>query len=247
MHRALVRAGLVRVELATPDSIADPAARAACEALLSSDERARAGRIRVGSARERYVLAHGLARRALADALALAPARLAFRSGTRGKPEVAEPPEALALRFNLSHGDGLAACAITRGVEVGVDVEALDRALDPLTLAERFFAPSETNALRALDPAARGARFLTLWTLKEAVSKALGSGIGSGLRGVVLSLTGAEPALLPGGAAGDPRDWQLALLAPTPRHLLALALQRGAGPDLRVEVAHRGGAFFSAR
>jgi 4'-phosphopantetheinyl transferase len=234
-----VRADLVRVELATPDAMESEAERTACEAVLSAPERERAGRIRDASARDHFVLAHALARTALARAAAVDPGRIALRIGPRGKPEIDAPPEARPFRFNLSHTDGLAACAIARSAAVGVDVEARDRSVDPLPLAARFFAPAETAVLRALGDEPRRQRFLAVWTLKEALLKAIGVGIAGGLARVAFDLDAEPPRLLAGGVAGDPARWQLLVLAPTPRHLLALAVERGAGADYAVDVALR--------
>ena len=51
------------------------------------------------------------------------------------RPELDANICALPLRFNLSHTDGLAACTVTLRRDVGVDVEATDRAvLDCLLL-----------------------------------------------------------------------------------------------------------------
>jgi len=232
-----VRSDPVRVEVATPDAMASEAERTAALAILSQAERERAARIRAAPARDVFVLAHALARAALARAAGVPADAIALRAGARGKPEVAGPASALALRFNLSHTDGLAAFALARDAAVGVDVETRAREIDALALAARFFAPAETAALRALDPAPRRERFLALWTLKEALLKALGVGIAGGLAHVAFDPASDPPRLLPGALAGDPARWQLALLAPTPQHLLALAVERAPGaPDRIVQL-----------
>ena len=228
----------MRVELAVPEAIVGDAERAACEALLGSEERARAARLRAPGARQRFVVAQALARRALSRAAAeVPPEAWQFRRGPHGKPEIAAPAAHSSLRFNLSHTEGLVACAVLRDLDVGVDVEAGARLGDPLRLAERFFAAAETAWLRALPPEERRARFLDLWSLKEAVLKALGIGLAGSIGGVAFELEGGAPRLArAGGPAGEPRDWQLALLRPTPRHRLALAIRRGARADLRLEL-----------
>ena len=246
LHRAGVRADEVRVEWSTPDAMASEDERAARFALLSADERERGLRIRAVAARETHALAHAIARSALARAAGVDPDAIAFRTGPRGKPEIAGPPAAAALGFNLSHTDGLAACALARDAAVGVDVEARDRKVDPLLIAARFFAPAECAALEALDAERRRERFLALWTAKEALLKALGAGIAGGLAHVVFDLAAETPRLTAGPLAGDPARWQIALFAPTPSHLLALAVERAPGAALRsvrVERAPR----FAAR
>ena len=224
------------VELAVPASL-DEGALAACTATLSEEERARAGRIRVAEARRGFVVAHALLRASLSRAVPLAPAAFRFQEGERGKPELAGPREAAGLRFSLSHTDGLVACALARDVAVGIDVERGARVRDPLALAERFFAPAETAALRGLGAAERRARFLDAWVLKEALLKALGLGIAGALGAVIVAFDEALPRVaFEEGFGDDAERWQIALLRPTAEHRLGLAVARGARPDLALRV-----------
>jgi 4'-phosphopantetheinyl transferase len=81
---------------------------------------------------------------------------------------------------SLSHTDGLALVAVA-DCAVGVDVEHLAAAptheelddLAALTLSER-----EHHALAVVDRCARPARWLKLWTRKEAALKAAGTSLG---------------------------------------------------------------------
>jgi 4'-phosphopantetheinyl transferase len=232
-----VRPDELWVELAIPASLA-AGALAACEATLSDEERARAGRLRGAEARRTFTVAHALLRASLSRAAALPPAAWRFEKGPQGKPAlVGAPPEAASLHFNLSHTDGLVACAVARGAEVGVDVERGARLRDPLAVAERFFAPAEAAALAALDEPERRERFLDAWVLKEALLKARGLGIAGALREVVVTLDAPRPAVALGpGLADDARRWQVELLRPTAEHRLGVAVARGARPDLAVRV-----------
>jgi 4'-phosphopantetheinyl transferase len=119
--------------------------------------------------------------------------------------------------------------------DVGVDVEAGARLGDPLPLARRFFAAREAGELAAATPEARRARFLELWVLKEAVLKARGVGLAGQLASVTFVFEGEEPRLVSSGAPDDEAaGWQVALRQPTARHRLAVAVRRGARPDLRL-------------
>jgi 4'-phosphopantetheinyl transferase len=71
----------------------------------------------------------------------------------------------------------LALIAVTKGCEVGVDVERLRPVRHLEHIAQRYFHPAETTAILAARPAERDAAFLRGWTGKEAVLKALGRGI----------------------------------------------------------------------
>jgi 4'-phosphopantetheinyl transferase len=81
------------------------------------------------------------------------------------------------LRFSVSRSGSLGLLAVTRGREVGVDVERIEprRALGPI--ADQLFAADEAAELRLLPRERRIARFFALWTRKEAYAKALGVGL----------------------------------------------------------------------
>jgi 4'-phosphopantetheinyl transferase len=239
--RASLEAGVVRVWLLDPDACSEREL-ADCEALLDAGERARAARLARSTGHRSFVAAHALARRSLSRCAPVAPSAWRFAPRPGGRPELAGPAGGAGLRFNLSHTDGLAACAVAREVDVGVDVEAGARVRRPLALAERFFAPEEAAALRGLSEAAQTERFLALWVAKEAVLKARGVGIAGGLGAVRLAPEGAGLALVDSGERdGDPGAWQLALVRPTPLHALAVAARRGAGAPLRFTVAFESG------
>jgi 4'-phosphopantetheinyl transferase len=238
---------VVRVWLADPDAQSG-AELARCEALLDPEERARATRRRGDAARRAFVVAHALVRRSLSREADVAPDAWRFARAPGGRPEVAAPAHAVGLRFNLSHTAGLAACAVVRGASVGVDVEAGARLARPLALAERFFAAEEAAALRTLPEARQRERFVELWAAKEAVVKARGVGIAGALAAVRLSLEREGWRLVTAGEGADATApfWQLALLRPTARHVLAVAVRRASGPALALEVAFEDGAPLAA-
>src|SRR5271165_1126672 len=103
-------------------------------ALLSEDERARAGRFHFDRDRDRFVSGRARLRRILGEYRREPPARLRFRYAPGGKPSLADR----GVRFNLSHSDYLAALAVAADFEVVIDIERLR----PVTedVAGRFFA-----------------------------------------------------------------------------------------------------------
>jgi 4'-phosphopantetheinyl transferase len=128
----------------------------------------------------------------------------------------------------------MVACALAEAdVDVGVDVERVDRRVDEADIAGRFFAARESSALARLDGAARRERFFDLWTLKEALVKALGVGLAQRLDAIAFSIGPGGDVQLE-AADVDAAAWQFALFAPGPRHRLAVAARRGGGPPLRV-------------
>jgi 4'-phosphopantetheinyl transferase len=95
--------------------------------------------------------------------------------GTHGKPHLASEPDRLA--FNLSHSGELTLVAVTRGREVGVDVERAKPARDLVALAERALSPEDATAVREAAGEDRTAVFYDLWTRHEARLKCLGTGL----------------------------------------------------------------------
>lgn len=140
--------------------------------MLSPEEQSRADRFLRDQDRSVYTAAHALLRLMLSQRLPRSPR---FRTNAWGKPEVADL--AGALQFNLTHTNGLAACAVTDSGPVGVDAEAADRGLDAVPLAESYFSPSEALHVRTRPEPLRTADFLRFWTLKEAFIKAVGKGL----------------------------------------------------------------------
>jgi 4'-phosphopantetheinyl transferase len=114
--------------------------------------------------------------RVLALYLGEDPSAIELVRGEHGKPRLATEPERLA--FNLSHSDGLALVAVTRGREVGVDVEREKPERDLAALAERALGPEDAAAVRAGGEEERARLFYGLWARHEARLKCLGVGLG---------------------------------------------------------------------
>jgi len=71
----------------------------------------------------------------------------------------------------------MALVGVALGVEVGVDIELLRPIPEHAAIAERFFPPSEAEALAAVPEAKRERDFFRRWTRIEAMLKARGTGL----------------------------------------------------------------------
>ncbi|KAA6181889.1 4'-phosphopantetheinyl transferase superfamily protein [Thiohalocapsa marina] len=154
----------------------DPAADARALALLSPDQQQRLARLRRAEPRLRYLRTHAGCRRILARYLDLHPARIGFRYGAAGKPEITATER--RLEFNLTNSGDLALLAVSAEEPVGIDCE-LERGRDNLLgIARRMFPPETHAALAALPPGATQLRHFHLhWTALEARVKADGRGL----------------------------------------------------------------------
>lgn len=223
--RALPALGRAEVHVWRAALDLEPARVAVFAETLSPDERDRAARFHFDRDRVRFTVARGVLRAVLGGYLGLPAAALAFDYGAHGKPSlaaaVARAPRGAPgadLRFNVSHSAGVALCAVTRGREVGVDVEGLRADFATDEIAERFFSPAERAALRTLPPEARCAAFFACWTRKEAYIKARGLGLSLALDAFDVSLAPGEPAALLAtrDEPGATDRWLLRALDPGP-------------------------------
>lgn len=176
---------------------------------LAADERERAARFHFPEHRDRFVVGRGLLRELLGAYLDRLPVTLRFACGPYGKPLLAGEDAGTDLRFNLSHSGDQALYAIARR-EVGVDLECLDRVVSDVSVAKRVCTPREWAAFQALPTERFREAFFSCWTRKEAIAKALGGGLASGLRNLEVCFPDGP---LPDGRIGlrdaSGREWSV--------------------------------------
>jgi len=137
---------------------------------LSDAEKKQAERfVREGDSRS-YAFRHHVLRTLLSKWLHQTPDSLTFSSNPFGKPFI----EDCRVHFNISRS-GTFLCLYFGPHDGGVDIE---RRRDPATyrdVAARHFHPDELKMLKDDDD------FFVIWTRKEALLKATGTGLSSGL------------------------------------------------------------------
>jgi 4'-phosphopantetheinyl transferase len=149
-----------------------------CAQWLDKEEQQRAARLVREEDRQRYVLAHGGLRAVLSRYLGIAPDLVELCRNEAGKPFVSRELRGQpSITFNLSHAQGRALIAVSRGQEVGVDLERIRSDMEVAKLSERYFAPSEHATIMQSNREQRAARFFRYWVAKEAVLKAQGVGL----------------------------------------------------------------------
>ena len=150
------------------------------EESLSPTELHQAARFRFPKDRLAYIFRHGVLRSILGCYLGIKPGEVCFSIHPGGKPQLQPASNPLDLRFNLSRTEDMALFAMTRGREVGVDVERLQPLPDWESVAQVALSRRELEVLSSLPEAERMVAFFRGWTRKEAMLKALGDGIGAG-------------------------------------------------------------------
>lgn len=193
--------------------------------------------------REQFVLGAALARAAVAHRLGIAPTevqldRLCPRCALpHGKPRLRNPYAPLHL--SITHSGELVAVAVVDNVETGIDVEVITQERDVeqladsvLTRYEQLTLDSDARIGRA-DEARRVARFLCMWTRKEALTKMTGEGLRVALTRIEVSGPSDPPVLLSwSGQEHLPGQTVLRDLdPPRARHVAAIAI---AAPCTRI-------------
>lgn len=171
--------------------IIDPAWASHPEEVLSAEESALAGRFRFEKDAVHWRACRAALRRILGRALGIPAVEVELLTAEFGKPFLATPHD--GLHFNLSHCEDLALVALCRDGPVGVDIEPAGRAPSLLECVEAFCHPDEAAALPG-EEAARAAALLEIWTGKEALLKALGTGLSLAPQTVMLARATAEDA-----------------------------------------------------
>jgi 4'-phosphopantetheinyl transferase len=164
--------------------------------LLAPDEVERALRFATPGLRARYVAGRSVVRQILAAYCGADPQQLELGclpcpscGDPHGKPIVLDQ-DAHGLSFNLAHSGGYALLAVTRGAEVGVDVEWCDPAIDIESIAVEILSKAELEMFRSLEAESRIDYFYDRWTLKEAYSKGRGLGLTLPFDDIVVSSVG---------------------------------------------------------
>jgi len=146
---------------------------------LSDEERRRCERFRREQDARAFTARRAFARSVLASYLGRQPGELEFVTNAHGKPALARPEG--GLTFNWSRSGDWMLLGVTWGREVGVDVERLHARVrdeeELSSLAARVLTPLERDSLAALAGRERMTAFVRAWARKEAVLKALGTGL----------------------------------------------------------------------
>jgi len=194
---------------------------------LTAPERLRAERYLRSGDGALYLAGRVALRSILARYLGEAPGALPLVAGDHGKPGLG-PPLAGRLSFNVSRtkgpGPARALLAVCADGAIGVDLEPVARPIEIDLIATDHFAPGEQKLLKATESYPIET-FFTLWTLKEAILKALGLGLGSSLAAFEFALD-PHLRLVAAPAPVQASDWYFEALTPWPGFKAAIARDR---------------------
>jgi 4'-phosphopantetheinyl transferase len=204
------------------------AARAAL-AVLSSDERARANRFIFQRDRLRFIVRRAQLRKLLGERLGIAAAHVRFSRTAHGKPFIAEPFDRSGVTFNVSHSGDLSVYAFASNTDVGIDVETIRIVEEAERVASVAFSRREYETYERLPARDKPAAFFSCWTRKEALVKAMGTGLPYPLDGFDVSLAPHEPPrLLRLGTSDGDSGWQMHSFSPARGFIAAIAARAAA-------------------
>ena len=139
---------------------------------ISDDEVIRAEKFYSDIERRTYIACHALLRLILSSRLKIDPLELTFTKSLSNKPFLSED---LAF-FNISHTREAFAIAFARDFHLGIDLEKINQNINFHTIIKNHFSLKECNyVLDSKEDEIN--RFFLLWTRKESLLKAIGTGI----------------------------------------------------------------------
>jgi 4'-phosphopantetheinyl transferase len=144
--------------------------------LLSEQRRQQTLKFKYEQGQRLCVLAYLLLKKGLREAFGITENPL-FEYNEHGKPFIVGHPD---IHFNLSHCKEAAICVVNDH-PIGVDVESIRKYTD--NLVNYTMSDEEINQINSSENPA--AAFIRLWTMKEATTKLIGTGIRDDLKSVI--------------------------------------------------------------
>lgn len=186
--------------------------------LLDSKELQTFERYRTEAKKNEFLIGRAMLKTILAAYLGVQPTRILFVYNAHGKPSLMELPEYRMnkpMYFNLSHSNGMIACAVTTYGPVGIDVELTTK--DHLkVMPSVFVAQEQVYVLEQYANIDRIDRFYEIWTRKEAHVKALGEGF---------SCSPLSFSVLPENKFGIAIKWEYHSIRLSDAYMLSTAIQ----------------------
>jgi len=205
--------------------------------LLSEWEQLRLDSLQAEADKVRFVAAHALVRVALSKVYPAGIMDWSLDHTFAGKPFVRGPHGAEGLQFSLSHAGNLVGCAIA-SVPVGFDIEPLQQDFVVDELLRGTLAPQELSRWHREPREDRVRRYLSYWTLKEALAKGLGVGMNVPFSSLAFNLNddGQAHVLTMPVSLGDAAAWKVHRLDLMGTYVGAVAVKPKAGEAIELRI-----------
>lgn len=146
---------------------------------LSREEIRRSNGIRIKKNNDLFCLRKGITRIILSSFFGMVPCDIEYDYSISGKPFVSSAGFR-DYSFNISHSKEYLFLGITKGREIGVDIERISPTFNYPIVAKSIFSEKEKAVFNSYDELSQLKAFYKMWVQKEAISKALGLGISIG-------------------------------------------------------------------
>jgi 4'-phosphopantetheinyl transferase len=158
-----------------------PSAERDALAWLSSEERVRGQLFVCPQARHQYIICRASLRALISERLGCRPLDIEISAGQHGKPSAMIRDHRVPVEFSVSHSENHGLIALSTEGAVGIDVEEMKPRQNFSSIAQSVFTLDEQECLAQTSGEDTMRCFYRIWTLKEAVVKAIGMGLPFGL------------------------------------------------------------------
>lgn len=197
---------------------------------LSEEEKLQYEKFYFSKDRHQYLVTRAMVRNILSlYSHSTRPVDWVFLKNKFGKPFIKNELGDLLLKFNVSHTVGMIVVAVTRDLDVGVDVELPGGNGLDIALIKNVCSCQEWSMLSgSIDVTQKEILFYDLWTLKEAYLKARGTGITIPLSNVSFLFSGADylEPMFTEEVDDDPINWEFHCLSLNSVHKIALVVKK---------------------
>jgi 4'-phosphopantetheinyl transferase len=226
----------IHLWIAFPNEIFEKYLLSAYWELLTREEQQRQQSFYFEKDRHLYLVSHALVRTILSNYTGIDPKKINLIKNNFGRPELDSRDSSFPLRFNLSHTDGLIACAVILKGEIGVDVEKIKYGEKYMELANSYFSDQEKYDLDMTPMDEKKNRFVEYWTLKESYTKAKGMGLYIPLEKISFNISESEPinVTFDPELNDNPRHWQFYLYKPATDYRVALSVLKPTNAQMKI-------------
>jgi len=150
---------------------------------VSQEELQRAQKFYSDADRMTYICCHSILRLILSLRLGANPKDLNFIIDKYNKPWL----NVSSAFFNITHTKNAFAIAFSKNCKIGVDLEVINERINIDAVIRNHFDQKEWNYILCKNEGTVRDRFIQLWTHKEALLKAIGTGITNDLKKIIVS------------------------------------------------------------
>ncbi|MYA60598.1 MAG: 4'-phosphopantetheinyl transferase superfamily protein [Chloroflexi bacterium] len=171
-YRRIFDVDVFHVDLAINDNL-----EAVAFGSLNSEERARWRNFLFPGPKRRFALCRAALRHIICERLSCKNDQLTFGEAERGKPYALVLGRQVSISFNVTHSGRHGLLAVGRSGRIGIDVEERRSYRHIDLVSESVFGANELCELKSVHGEHKVEMFFNLWTVKEALVKALGAGM----------------------------------------------------------------------